>query len=46
MPHSEWVSPEQVVLKKGGMTVVKQKRWINPTTNSHRMVDVYWLPKT
>jgi hypothetical protein len=26
MPHSEWVSPEQVVLKKGGMTVVKQKR--------------------
>ena len=26
MPHSEWVSPIQVVPKKGGMTVVKMKR--------------------
>ena len=26
MPHSEWVSPVQVVSKKGGMTVVKNKR--------------------
>ena len=26
MPHSEWVSPVQVVPKKGGMTVVKMKR--------------------
>ena len=26
MPHSEWVSPVQVVLKKGGMTVVKNEK--------------------
>ena len=26
MPHSEWVSPVQVVPKKGGMTVVKNKK--------------------
>jgi hypothetical protein len=26
VPHSEWVSPVQVVPKKGGMTVVKNKR--------------------
>ena len=25
MPHSEWVSPVQVVPKKGGMTIVKNK---------------------
>jgi hypothetical protein len=25
MPHSEWVSPIQVVPKKGGMTVVKNE---------------------
>jgi hypothetical protein len=24
--HSEWVSPIQVVPKKGGMTIVKMKR--------------------
>ena len=26
VPHSEWVSPVQVVPKKGGMNVVKMKR--------------------
>jgi len=26
MPHSEWVSPIQVVPKKGGMTVVQNER--------------------
>jgi hypothetical protein len=26
VPHSEWVSPVQVMPKKGGMTVVKYKK--------------------
>jgi hypothetical protein len=26
VPHSEWVSPVQVVPKKGAMTVVKNER--------------------
>ena len=26
VPHSEWVSPVQVVPKKGGMTVVKNEK--------------------
>jgi hypothetical protein len=26
VPHSEWVSPVQVVLEKGGMTIVKTER--------------------
>jgi len=26
VPHSEWVSPIQVVSKKGGMTVVKNEK--------------------
>ena len=26
IPHSEWVSPVQVMPKKGGMTVVKNKK--------------------
>jgi hypothetical protein len=26
VPHSEWVSPVQVVPKKGGMKVVKNER--------------------
>jgi hypothetical protein len=26
VPHSEWVSPVQVVPKKGGITVVKNKK--------------------
>ena len=26
MPHSEWVSPVQVVPKKGGMTVVENNK--------------------
>ena len=26
MPHSEWVSPVQVVSKKGGMNVVKNEK--------------------
>jgi hypothetical protein len=26
VPHSEWVSPVQVVPKKGGMTIVKNKK--------------------
>jgi hypothetical protein len=26
MPHSEWVSPIQIVPKKGGMAVVKNEK--------------------
>jgi hypothetical protein len=26
VPHSEWVSPVQIVPKKGGMTVVKNEK--------------------
>jgi hypothetical protein len=26
VPHSEWVSPVEVVPKKGGMTVVKNEK--------------------
>jgi hypothetical protein len=26
VPHSEWVSPVQVVPKKGGMTVLKNEK--------------------
>ena len=26
VPHSEWVSPIQVVLKKGGMMVVRNEK--------------------
>jgi hypothetical protein len=26
VPHSEWVSPVQVVPEKGGMTIVKTER--------------------
>jgi hypothetical protein len=26
VPHSEWVSPVQVVLKKGGMTIIKNEK--------------------
>jgi hypothetical protein len=26
MPHSEWISSVQVVPKKGGMTIVKNKK--------------------
>jgi hypothetical protein len=26
VPHSEWVSPVQVVPKKGGMTVIRNKK--------------------
>jgi hypothetical protein len=26
VPHSEWVSPMQVVPKKGGMTVVRNEK--------------------
>ena len=26
VPHSEWVSPVQVVPKKGGMTVVRNEK--------------------
>ena len=34
MPHSEWVSPVQVVPKKGGMTVVKnEKNELIPQSN-------------
>jgi hypothetical protein len=42
MPHSEWVSPVQVVPKKGGMTVVKNEMSYL-STNRHRMVDVHRL---
>ena len=46
-PHSEWVSPVQVVPKKGGMTVVKnEKNELIP----QRIVTGWWmcidLPKT
>jgi hypothetical protein len=30
VPHSEWVSPVQVVPKKGGMTVIKKKNELIP----------------
>jgi hypothetical protein len=36
MPHSEWVSPIQVMPKKRGMTIVKnEKERINPLKNHH-----------
>ena len=47
IPHSEWVSPVQVVPKKGGMTVVKnEKNELIPPKNHHWMADVYRLPRT
>ena len=45
VPHSEWVSLVQVVPKKGGMTVVEnRKNELIP--NHHGMEDVYRLQKT
>ena len=42
VPHSEWVSPVQVVPKKGGMTVVENsKKRANPTTTCHGVEDVH-----
>jgi len=46
IPNSEWVSPVQVVPKKGGMMVVKNDNNEHPTTNHHKMEDVHRLPKT
>jgi hypothetical protein len=40
--YSEWVSPMQVVSKKEGMIVVKNKKnKLIPLKNRHRMADVY-----
>ena len=42
VPHSEWVSPIQVVPKKGGMTVVKNKKnELIPPKNRHWMTNAY-----
>jgi hypothetical protein len=38
VPYNEWVSPVQVVPKKGGMTIVKK--------NYHRLAYVHRLPRT
>ena len=44
MPHSEWVSPVQVVPRKGGMTVVQNDRNdLIPKMNHHMMADVHRL---
>ena len=40
VPHSDWVSPIQMVPKKGGMMVVENDK-AYPTTNHHRLEDVY-----
>jgi hypothetical protein len=40
--YSEWVSPIQVVPKKGGMTIVKNKKnELIPSNNRHWMADVH-----
>ena len=43
VPHSEWVSPIQVMPKKGGMTVVKMKSELIPqrTVTRWRMCTDY-----
>jgi hypothetical protein len=42
--HSEWVSPVQVVPKKGGMTVVKNERnELIPPKNLHWIENVHRL---
>jgi hypothetical protein len=51
VPHSEWVSPVQVVPKKGGMTIIKneKKNELTPkrTVTGWRMCIDYWkLNKT
>jgi hypothetical protein len=41
---SEWVSTVQVVLKKGGMTVIRNvKKWTHSSADYHRVADVYRL---
>jgi hypothetical protein len=45
--HSEWVSPVQVVPKKGGMTIVKnEKNELIPPKNCHWLAYMHRLPKT
>ena len=46
VPYSEWVSPVQLVPKKGGMTVVKNKKNELIPKNRHWMTDMHRLPKT
>ena len=42
VPHSDWVSPVQVVPKKGGMTVIENsKKRIDLAMNRHRVENVY-----
>jgi hypothetical protein len=42
MPYSEWVSPIQVVPKKGGLTVVpNDKKRADRSTSPHRVEDVH-----
>jgi hypothetical protein len=40
VPHNEWVSPVQAVPKKGGMTVVKNKK---NELISQRTVTGWWM---
>jgi hypothetical protein len=42
VPQSEWVSPVQVVPKKGGMTVIKNEmNELIPPKNRHCMANVH-----
>jgi hypothetical protein len=42
---SEWVSPVQVVLKKGRMTVIRNEKINSLHSDCHRLADVHQLPK-
>jgi hypothetical protein len=43
---SEWVSPVQLVLKKGGMTVIhNEKNKLHYSVDYHWFADVYQLSK-
>jgi hypothetical protein len=47
MSHSEWVSPVQVIPKKGGMTIVKNKKnELIPPKNYHWLAYMHRLSKT
>jgi hypothetical protein len=46
MPHSDWVSPVQVVPKKGGMTVIENSKNKLIPKNHDGVENVYRLPKT
>jgi hypothetical protein len=42
---SEWVSPVQVVLKKGGMMVIRKDESTHSSLDYHRLADVHQLPE-